>query len=154
MKNIVLFSKKIIFEESIQDNNLKFGESKLLGSLATNSKLDFQNPGWRIQHDEHRNVIFQEYWWKYLPRGFLDADYESDVRFSKSKIADIGTLWKVTLRRPPYWIRHLNFLKYDVKFVISDPKNPLVNIFINFLGNLLSASAVLDPPSWMLRIWH
>ena len=62
--------------------------------------------------------------------------------------------WKVTLRRPPYWIRHLKFWKSDVGFVISDPKNPLVNIFINFLENLLSASAIFDPPSWILKIWH
>ena len=43
LKKIVLFSKKFVFEESIHDNNLKFGESKLLGSLVTNSTLDFQN---------------------------------------------------------------------------------------------------------------
>ena len=56
---MVLFSKKLIFKESIQDNNLKFGKSKLLGSLVTNSTLYFQNPRWRIQNGAHWNVIFQ-----------------------------------------------------------------------------------------------
>ena len=40
-EKIVLFSKKFIFEESIQDNNLKFGECKLLRSLVTHSTLNF-----------------------------------------------------------------------------------------------------------------
>ena len=58
---MVLFSKKFIFEESIQDNNLIFGESELLGLLVTNFTLYFLNPRWRIQHGVQQNVIFQEY---------------------------------------------------------------------------------------------
>ena len=42
-------------------------------------------------------------------------------------------LWLSKILCPPYWVRHFEFRKSDVKFVISDPKNPRVQSYANIV---------------------
>ena len=65
---------------------------KLLGSLITNLKSDFQNSKWRIQYggQNFKKLAYKHYnlyIWLY---GI--ADYESEVGFSKYKKAD--SIWR------------------------------------------------------------
>ena len=50
------------------------------------------------------------------------ADYESDVRFSKFKVAN------------PIWLQ--NFDKFNLRFVISNLENPYIYNFIKEMVNL------------------
>ena len=47
--------------------------------------------------------------------------------------------------RPPYWIRHPEFLIFKLGFVISPPKIPEYQIS-SVSGNVSIFSAILDPP--------
>ena len=85
---------------------IKIFTTWFFGWLITNLMSDFQNLRWWIQYGGRRSVTFQEYWWKFLLWGFSGGWLRISCQIFK--IQDGG-------------------------FVISDPKNLLVNIFINIL---------------------
>ena len=68
-----------------------------LGTLITNLKLDFENSKWRIQYGGRQIESFINFYDTLYLVVFGDADYESEIRFSKFKMAD--PIWRTSNRK-------------------------------------------------------
>ena len=54
------------------------------------------------------------------------------------------------LFRPPYWIHHFEFCKFDLKIVLSARKNPKVRYSIDY-PNIKTLAAILHLPARILK---
>ena len=67
---------------------------EFLESLITNLKLDFENSKWRIQYGGRQMKNFNNFPDIVYSRIFGVADYESEIRFWKFKMAD--PIWRTS----------------------------------------------------------
>ena len=52
--------------------------------------------------------------------------------------------------RPPFYIRHFEFLRINVKFEISGLENPKIPNLVE-IGQYSQKDAILNPPSWIFE---
>ena len=81
----------------------------------------------------------------------LDLDSttpKTSVRTILSSSEHFSKFW------PPYWIRLFEFWKFYGRFGFSDPENLCTDNFIEFRTFFKILIAILDPPFWILKIWH
>ena len=83
----MFFSEKFIFEESVEDSNLKFGVDRFLGSLITNPMSDLQNSRWRtskLKSSRMSMIVNQRF------SGSLITNLMLDLQNSRWRIQDGG----------------------------------------------------------------
>ena len=54
--------------------------------------------------------------------------------------------------RPPYWIRHFEFLKSNFKLIINNPETLRIQYFRGIDEFSDVTTAISDPPFWILKI--
>ena len=95
---------------------MKFNTPRLLGSLISDLSSIFRNSDWRIKYGGAEFEL-----------KFQNVKLEFIISYCKN--VRVPNMIPTLHFRPPYWIRHFEFLNVELGFVTSNPKNPWVPTF-------------------------